>query len=72
MRANAVVKAHDPRLIVVDEQHRPIGTVSCLEVLAALTNPGISMMGVDKVCRFGPRRPVRARDSHSGVGNKTT
>jgi CBS domain-containing protein len=34
--ARAVVEAHVHRLIVVDEQHRPIGTVSCLEVLAAL------------------------------------
>jgi hypothetical protein len=33
----AVVNVHVPTLIVVDEQHRPIGTVSCLEVLAALT-----------------------------------
>ena len=34
--ARAAVDAHVHRLIVVDEQHRPIGTVSCLEVLAAL------------------------------------
>ena len=34
--ARAVVDAHVHRLIVVDEQHRPIGTVSRLEVLAAL------------------------------------
>jgi CBS domain-containing protein len=34
--ARAVVDAHVHRLIVVDEQHRPIGTVSCLHVLAAL------------------------------------
>jgi CBS domain-containing protein len=34
--ARVVVDVHLPTLIVVDEQHRPIGTVSCLEVLAAL------------------------------------
>jgi CBS domain-containing protein len=34
--ARAVVDAHVHSLIVVDEQHRPIGTVSCLDVLAAL------------------------------------
>jgi CBS domain-containing protein len=34
--ARAVVEAHVHRLIVVDEQHRPIGTVSCVAVLAAL------------------------------------
>ena len=36
--ARAVVDAHVHRLMVVDEQHRPIGTVSCLEVLAALAH----------------------------------
>jgi CBS domain-containing protein len=34
--ARAVVDAHVHRLIVLDEQSRPIGTVSCLDVLAAL------------------------------------
>jgi CBS-domain-containing membrane protein len=34
--ARAVMDAQVHRLIVVDEQHRPIGTVSCLDVLAAL------------------------------------
>jgi CBS-domain-containing membrane protein len=34
--ARAVVDAQAHRLIVLDEQHRPIGTVSRLEVLAAL------------------------------------
>jgi CBS domain-containing protein len=34
--ARAVVDGHVHRLIVVDEQHRPIGTVSCLDVLDAL------------------------------------
>jgi CBS domain-containing protein len=34
--ARAVVDAHGHRLIVVDEQHRPIGIVSCLNVLAAI------------------------------------
>jgi CBS domain-containing protein len=34
--ARAVVEAHVHRLFVVDEQHRPIGTVSRLDVLAAL------------------------------------
>jgi CBS-domain-containing membrane protein len=43
--ARAVVNAHVHRLIVVDEQHRPIGTVSCLDVLAALANPGSSAVG---------------------------
>jgi CBS-domain-containing membrane protein len=35
--ARALVDAHAHRLLVVDEQYRPIGTVSCLDVLAALT-----------------------------------
>jgi CBS-domain-containing membrane protein len=34
--ARAVIDAHVHSLIVVDEQHRPIGTVSCLDVLTAL------------------------------------
>jgi CBS domain-containing protein len=34
-----VIDAHVDRLIVVDEQRRPIGSVSCLDVLAALTRP---------------------------------
>jgi CBS domain-containing protein len=34
--ARAVVDVHVPTLIVVDEQHRPIGTVSRLDVLEAL------------------------------------
>jgi CBS domain-containing protein len=34
--ARPVMDAQIHRLIVVDEQHRPIGTVSCLDVLAAL------------------------------------
>jgi CBS domain-containing protein len=34
--ARVVADVHVPTLIVVDEQHRPIGTVSCLDVLAAL------------------------------------
>jgi predicted transcriptional regulator len=34
--AQAVVNANVHRLIVVDDQHRPIGTVSRLDVLAAL------------------------------------
>jgi CBS domain-containing protein len=33
--ARAVVAAQVHKLIVVDDQHRPIGTVSCLDVLAA-------------------------------------
>ena len=40
-----VIEAHVPRLIVVDQGHRPIGTVSCLDVLAALVHPGSSAMG---------------------------
>ena len=34
--ARALLDAHVQGLIVVDKQHRPIGTVSCLDVLAAL------------------------------------
>jgi CBS domain-containing protein len=34
--ARAVIGAHVHRLIVVDEQRRPIGTVSCVDVLAGL------------------------------------
>jgi CBS domain-containing protein len=34
--ARVVVDVHVPTLSVVDEQHRPIGTVSSLDVLAAL------------------------------------
>jgi CBS domain-containing protein len=34
--ARAVVDAHVHSFIVVDKQHRPIGTVSCLDVLGAL------------------------------------
>ena len=34
--ARAVVDGNVHGLIVVDQQHRPIGTVSCLDVLAAL------------------------------------
>ena len=37
--ARVLVDVHVPTLIVVDEQHRPIGTVSCLEVLAAIAHP---------------------------------
>ena len=37
--ARTVIEAHVHRLIVVDEQHRPIGTVSRLDVLAALVRP---------------------------------
>jgi hypothetical protein len=40
--ARVVVGVHLPTLIVVDAQHRPIGTVSCVEVLAALAHPGRS------------------------------
>jgi hypothetical protein len=34
--ARAAIHARVHRLIVVNERHRPIGTVSCLDVLAAL------------------------------------
>jgi CBS domain-containing protein len=37
--ARAVSDAHVHRLIVVDEQHRPMGTVSGPDVLAALARP---------------------------------
>jgi CBS-domain-containing membrane protein len=43
--ARVVVDVHVPTLIVVDEQHRPIGMVSCLDVLAALIHPGSPPMG---------------------------
>jgi CBS domain-containing protein len=43
--ARAVIDAHLHRIIVVDEQRRPIGTVSCLEVLAALARPVCSARG---------------------------
>jgi hypothetical protein len=43
--ARVVVDVHVPTLIVVDEQHRPIGTLSCLEVLAALARPVCSAEG---------------------------
>jgi CBS domain-containing protein len=43
--ARAVLDVHVPTLIVVDEQHRPIGTVSRLDVLAALVHPGSPGMG---------------------------
>jgi CBS domain-containing protein len=39
--ARALLDVHLPTLIVVDEQHRPIGTVSCLDVLAALARPPV-------------------------------
>jgi hypothetical protein len=51
--ARAVVDAHVHRLIVVDEQYRPIGTVAGLKVLAALVNPESSAMGVDMVTGSG-------------------
>jgi CBS domain-containing protein len=37
--ARVVIDFHVHRLIVVDEQHRPIGTVSCPGVLTALARP---------------------------------
>jgi CBS domain-containing protein len=43
--ARAVVDTHVHRLVVVDEQHRPIGTVSCLDVLAALARCCLSLSG---------------------------
>lgn len=33
-----VIDAHVHRLVVVDHQHRPVGTVSCLDVLIALAH----------------------------------
>ena len=45
--ARAVIDAHVHRLIVVDEQHRPIGTVSCLDVLAALARPAVRRRAVE-------------------------
>jgi CBS-domain-containing membrane protein len=36
--ARAAADAHVHRLIVVDEPHRPIGAVSCLDLLAALAH----------------------------------
>jgi CBS domain-containing protein len=43
--SRTMIKAHVHRLIVVDERHRPIGTVSYLDVLAALARPGSSAEG---------------------------
>jgi CBS-domain-containing membrane protein len=43
--ARAVIDEHAPLLVVVDEKHRPIGTVSCLDVLAALVRPSCSAAG---------------------------
>jgi CBS-domain-containing membrane protein len=43
--ARTVIEAHAHRLIVVDQEHRPIGTVSCLDVLAALARPANSAGG---------------------------
>jgi CBS domain-containing protein len=40
-----VIDAHVHRLVVVDQQQRPIGTVSRLDVLAALTDRGSSAVG---------------------------
>jgi CBS-domain-containing membrane protein len=40
--ARAVIGAHVHRVIVVDGQHRPIGAVSPLDVLAALARPALS------------------------------
>ena len=37
--ARTVIEAHVHRLIVVDQGHRPIGTVSCLDVLAPSPRP---------------------------------
>ena len=37
--ARALIDAHVHRLIVVDQQHGPIGIVSRLDVLAALARP---------------------------------
>ena len=43
--ARALLDAHVPRLLVVDDQHRPIGTVSRLDVLAALVRPSVQQRG---------------------------
>jgi CBS domain-containing protein len=43
--ARAVTGTHVHGLIVVDGEHRPIGIVSRLDVLAALARPGSSAMG---------------------------
>jgi CBS-domain-containing membrane protein len=37
--ARTMIEAHVHTLIVLNEQHWPIGTVSCLDVLAALACP---------------------------------
>jgi CBS domain-containing protein len=54
--ARAVADAHVHRLIVVDGQHRPIGTVSRLDVLAALVRPSVPQWGGDTACRSSPGR----------------
>jgi CBS-domain-containing membrane protein len=41
----AVIDGHVHRLIVVDEQHRPVGSVSRLDVLTALTHSVCSAAG---------------------------
>lgn len=43
--ARTVIDARAHRLIVVDQQYRPVGTVSCLHVLAALAGRGSSAAG---------------------------
>jgi CBS domain-containing protein len=43
--ARALLDAHVQRILVVDEQHRPIWTVSRLDVLAALVRPSIQQRG---------------------------
>lgn len=43
--ARAAIDGHAHSLVVVDERHRPVGTVSCLDVLAALARPVVTAAG---------------------------
>jgi CBS-domain-containing membrane protein len=46
-----MIDAHVHRLVVVDGQHRPIGIVSCIDVLAALARSASRAEGSDGVGR---------------------
>jgi CBS domain-containing protein len=65
--ARALIDVHVHTLIVVDEQHKPVGTVSRLAVLAALADPESSAVGSGPGVRI---RPTGCPDSHSRVGRR--
>jgi CBS domain-containing protein len=48
--ARALFEAHARKLIVVDEQHRPVGTLSDQDVLAALARP-VPSSHQEEVCK---------------------